>query len=60
MTTKNSKARTVLVHIGADELQRICEQQLGGVTLEVIVTHANIKITATTGEDEEVELYHMK
>lgn len=57
MTTKNSKSRTVLVHISADEIQRICENQLGGVTVEVIVTHANIKVEATTGEDESVELY---
>lgn len=57
---KTGKSRTVLVHIGADELRRICDDGLGGVTLEVVVTHANIKVEARTGEDEKVELYRMK
>ncbi len=55
-----NKSRNIMVHIDAAELQRICEQQLGGITIEAIVTHSNIKLIATTGEDEEVELYHLK
>lgn len=57
---KKDKARTVLVHIGADELRRICDENLGGITVETIVTHANIKISARTGEDEKVSLYRIK
>lgn len=60
MKTKKDKSRTVLVHIGADELKRICDEQLGGITVEVIVTHANIKVSAATGEDEEVNLYRIQ
>lgn len=58
--TKNGKARTVVIHIGADELERIVRDQLGGITVEVVVTHSNVKIAATTGEDEEVSIYHIK
>lgn len=57
---KNDKARTVLVHIGADEIGRICDEGLGGITLEVVVTHANVKVDARTGEDEKVNLYRIK
>ena len=60
LKTKNKKSRTVLVHIGADELRRICDGDLGGVTVEVVVTHANIKVDARTGEDEKVNLYRVK
>jgi hypothetical protein len=57
---KTQKARTVLVHIENEELQRIVEEQKGGLTLEIIVTHANIKVDARTGEDEKVNLYRFK
>lgn len=60
MKTKNDKSRRVLVHIEADELERIVRDELGGITIEAVITHSNVKITAKTGEDEDVELYHIK
>lgn len=55
-----TKVRKVLVHIENDELQRIVSNELGGVTIEIIVTHANIKVDARTGEDQKVALYRIK
>jgi hypothetical protein len=55
-----TKVRKVLVHIENDELQRIVSNELGGVTIEIIVTHANIKVDARTGEDQKVALYQIK
>ena len=53
------KSRKVLFHIEAEELERIVANQLGGITVEAIITHANVKIVAKTGEDEKVKLYFM-
>ena len=55
-----TKVRKILVHISADELERITKNELGGVTVEIIVTHANIKVTALTGENEKVDLYRLE
>lgn len=55
-----TKVRKVLVHISADELERIVQNELGGVTVEITVTHANIKVTALTGENEKVDLYRQE
>lgn len=55
-----SKVREITFHIEADELERIVRDRLGGITIEAIVTHANIKVTASTGENEKVKLYFIK
>jgi hypothetical protein len=54
---KTQKARTVLVHIENEDLQRIVQEEKGGITIEIVVTHANIKVDARTGEDEKINLY---
>jgi hypothetical protein len=51
-----SKSRKVVFKIEAKELERIVHNELGGITIEAIVTHANIKITAFTSEYEKVKL----
>ena len=60
MKNKNDKSRRVVAHIEADELERIVRDELGGITIEAIITHSNVKITAKTGEDEEVDLFYFK
>lgn len=54
---KTQEARKVLVHIENEDLQRIVQEEKGGITIEIVVTHANIKVDARTGEDEKVNLY---
>jgi hypothetical protein len=54
---KTQKARKVLVHIENEDLQRIVQEEKGGITIEIVVTHANIKVDARTGEDEKINLY---
>lgn len=54
-----TKVRKVAIHIEANELERIVRNEMGGITVEVIVTHSNIKVTALTGEDEKVDFYRM-
>lgn len=57
MTKKKSKERKVSIHIEYDELKRIVDNELGGITVEAIIKHSNIKITAKTGENESVKIY---
>jgi len=54
-----SKSRNLLLHIDSEELERIVKNSLGGVTIEIIVTPANIKVSAKTGEDEDVKVYQI-
>ena len=60
MKNKNDKSRRIVVYIEADELERIVRDKLGGITIEAIITHSNVKIAAKTGEDEEVNLFYFK
>lgn len=46
-----------MIHIEHEELKRIVDNELGGITIEMIVKHSNIKVTALTGEDEQVKIY---
>lgn len=49
------KVRTAVLVIDGDELKRIVEEDLGGITFEAEVRHSRITLTARTGEDEEVK-----
>lgn len=55
-----SKAKSIMLHIDAEEIKRIVENQLGGITLEIITSHANTKIIAKTGENQKVDYYLFK
>lgn len=57
MTQTKAKERKVVIHIEHEELKRIVDNELGGITIEMIVKHSNIKVTALTGEDEQVKIY---
>ena len=57
MTQTKKKERKVVIHIENEELKRIVDNELGGVTIEMIVKHSNIKVDARTGEDEQVKIY---
>ena len=48
------KIRRAVLVVDGDELRRIVEQDLGGITFEVEVRHSRIVLTASTGEDEKV------
>lgn len=55
-----AEARKILIHIEASEVERICREGLGGITVEAIITHSNVKMIVKTGEDEPVEFYTLK
>ncbi len=57
---KLRKVRKVLLHIEASEVERICREGLGGITVEAIITHSNVKMIVKTGEDEPVKFYNVK
>lgn len=57
---KNDKIRNVLFHISAEEIERIFKNNLGGITVDIVISHANVKIDAKTGEDEKVDFYLIK
>ena len=48
------KIRRAVLVVDGDELRRIVDQDLGGITFEVEVRHSRIVLTASTGEDEKV------
>lgn len=50
---QNKKAKIFSIHIEADELKRIYDEDL---IIEAIVTHANVKITAVTDEGKKIKV----
>lgn len=52
---KEKKVRTAMLVVDGDELRRIVEEGLGGITFEAEIRHSRIVLTARTGEDEEVK-----
>ena len=54
MKKQEEKIRRAILVVDGDELRRIVEQDLGGITFEVEVRHSRIVLTASTGEDEKV------
>jgi len=54
MKNPEEKIRRAVLVVDGDELRRIVEQDLGGITFEVEVRHSRIVLTALTGEDEKV------
>ena len=49
-----SKTREAFVLIDGDEIKRIYENELGGITIHIKVLHSRIEVDVLTGEDEEV------
>ena len=54
MKNQEEKIRRAVLVVDGDELRRIVEEGLGGITFEVEVRHSRIVLTASTGEDEKV------
>jgi hypothetical protein len=50
---KNKNAKIFSIHIEADELKRIYDED---IIIEAIVTHANIKIHASTKEGKKIKV----
>jgi len=51
---KSDKVRVAYLFIDGDEVERIVNNELGGITFKAEVHHSRIVLTAWTGEDEKV------
>ena len=51
---KSDKVRVAYLFIDGDEVERIVNKELGGITFKAEVHHSRIVLTAWTGEDETV------
>lgn len=49
--------RVAYLLVDGEELRRIVENNLGGITFKAEVFHSRIVLSATTGENEKVEAY---
>lgn len=58
MSDKNK--RKVVLHIEADEIERIYKEQLGGMSIHIDVLHSRVDVSVLTGEDEEVKFHRFK
>jgi hypothetical protein len=48
------KVRKEMLVIDGSEIERICKENLGGITLLAEVFHSRIVLTAYTGENEKI------
>ena len=51
---KSDKVRVAYLFSEGDEVERIVNKELGGITFKAEVHHSRIVLTAWTGEDEKV------
>ena len=51
---KSDKVRVAYLFSDGDEVERIVNKELGGITFKAEVHHSRIVLTAWTGEDEKV------
>lgn len=49
------KVRTVMLFIDGDEVKRICDENLGGITFKAEIRHSRVDLTAWTGEEEKIK-----
>lgn len=49
--------RIAYLLVDGEELRRIVENNLGGITFKAEVFHSRIVLSATTGENEKVKAY---
>lgn len=54
---KPAKVRTAYLFVDGDEIERIVNNELGGITFKAEVHHSRIVLTAMTGEDEKVNAH---
>ena len=53
----NSKAKFITLVISQEEIKRICNEKLGFISIEVIATHANVKVIAKTEQNQKIKAH---
>lgn len=52
---KKSKTRSLFLQIEKEELLRVLEESLGHLFIEIIITHANVKINVKTDKQKKIK-----
>ena len=50
-----TKVRTSYLFLDGEEIKKIADKNLGGITIKCEVRHSRIELSAWTGEDEKIE-----
>lgn len=49
------KVRTVMLFIDGDEVKRICDENLGGITFKAEIRHSRVDLTAWSGQQKKIK-----
>jgi hypothetical protein len=54
------KVREVFLFVDGEEIKKIVDQELGGITFKVEIRHSRVVLSAWTGEDQKIPAVQSK